>query len=271
MKIKNYIVAGIFLAVLSSSFFAGRRYESYKLKALEVSNVSLKKDIENAEDVKEKDEKTNKEEFNEEQSLIREKILNDTNDLFKITNKKNSIDRNYKPKDLIIPKVNFVGKEEEPRNRASNLLKKDLEKLFSDAKKEGLDLYLSCAYRSYEEQEFLYERALEREKSDTSDLVALPGTSEHQLGLAIDFTTRSLGFQLEESFEDTKEGQWLLENSHKYGFILRYLKGREDITGYSYEPWHYRYVGDLDISKYCYENNLTLEELYEELDIKDNI
>ncbi|EOU1911968.1 M15 family metallopeptidase [Clostridium perfringens] len=261
MKLKSYILTGVIITLTITSFFIGRSYESYKLKALEVSNVSSNEEIDN------KNKESNKEELSEEQLRIKKIILSDKDGLFKVVNKENSIDKSYKPEELIIPKVNFVGLENEPRNRVSNVLKKDLENLFSDAKKAGLDLYLSCAYRSYEEQEYLYGRALEKEKSDSSNLVALPGTSEHQLGLAVDLTTRSIGFQLEESFEDTKEGQWLLENSHKYGFILRYLKGKEDITGYSYEPWHYRYVGDLEVSKYCYDNNLTLEELYDELDI----
>lgn len=98
-------------------------------------------------------------------------------------------------------------------------------------------------------------------------MVALPGRSEHQLGLAVDITTKKLDFQLEEAFEDTKEGQWLLNNAYKYGFIFRYHRGKENITGYTYEPWHYRYIGNLEVSKYCHDNNLTLEEIYKKLGI----
>ena len=176
-------------------------------------------------------------------------------------NKENSIDKSYKPEELIIPKVNFVGLENEPRNRVSNVLKKDLENLFSDAKKSGLDLYLSCAYRSYEEQEYLYGRALEKEKSDSSNLVALPGTSEHQLGLAMDITLAEYGGKLYVKFGQSEEGVWVKENAHKYGFIIRYLEGKEDITGYNYEPWHLRYLG-VDLATELYEKNITLEEYY---------
>lgn len=260
MKLKNYILTGVITTLIITSFFIGRCYEGYKLKALETSNLNLNEENSNEEVDKE-------EELSEEQVNIKNIILNDKNGLFKLVNEENPIDKNYEPKDLVVPKVSLVGAESEPRNRVSGILKKDLESMFNEAKKTGLDLYLSCSYRSFKEQEYLYTRALEKENSNSSNLVALPGRSEHQLGLAVDFTTRSIGFQLEESFENTKEGQWLLENSYKYGFILRYLKGKENITGYSYEPWHYRYIGDLKVSKYCYDNNLTLEELYDELEI----
>lgn len=255
MKLKRYISIGIVVTVAITSFFIGRSYEAYKLSALETNNLKLNEEI------------NKKDELSEEQIRIKNIILNDKDGLFKIVNEENPIDRNYEPKELIVPNVSLVGLESEPRNKISKVLKDDLERLFKDAQKEGLDLYLSCAYRSFEEQEYLYNRALEKEKSNSSVLVALPGRSEHQLGLAVDLTTSSIGFQLEESFENTEEGQWLLENSYKYGFVLRYLNGKEEITGYSYEPWHYRYVGNLEVSKYCYDNNLTLEELYDELDI----
>ena len=128
MKLKSYILTGVIITLTITSFFIGRSYESYKLKALEVSNVSSNEEIDN------ENKESNKEELSEEQLRIKKIILNDKDGLFKVVNKENSIDKSYKPEELIIPKVNFVGLENEPRNRVSNVLKKDLENLFSDAK-----------------------------------------------------------------------------------------------------------------------------------------
>ena len=136
MKLKGYILTGVIITLTITSFFIGRSYESYKLKALEVSNVSSNEEIDN------ENKESNKEELSEEQLRIKKIILNDKDGLFKVVNKENSIDKSYKPEELIIPKVNFVGLENEPRNRVSNVLKKDLENLFSDAKKSGLLLGL---------------------------------------------------------------------------------------------------------------------------------
>ena len=90
-------------------------------------------------------------------------------------------------------------------------------------------------------------------------MVAYPGQSEHQTGLAMDVSCQSVGFTLEEDFGQTTEGIWLSENAHKFGFIIRYGKDTTNITGYSYEPWHIRYVGK-DAAKEIYDLNITLEE-----------
>lgn len=258
MKFKSYLFIGTLIIFSIVAFSLGRDYSLMKKANIEVNrHDNLSKEV-----VKE-----NVDLFTEEQKKIKNIILEDKRGLFLLVNEENPIDRNYKPEALVVPNIPLVGREEEPRNKVSAIIKEDLERMFNDAKRDGMDMYLSCAHRSFEEQEYLYNRALEKENSYSSELVALPGRSEHQLGLAVDITTRSIDFQLEEKFEDTKEGKWLLDNAYKYGFILRYLKGKEDITGYSYEPWHYRYVGNVEVSTYCYNNNLTLEELYEELAI----
>jgi len=93
--------------------------------------------------------------------------------------------------------------------------------------------------------------------------VALPGQSEHQTGLAMDVTSESANWGLSNNFGETNEGKWLKDNCYKYGFILRYPEGKEDITGYNYEPWHIRYVGK-KVSTYIYTNNITLEEFFSE-------
>ena len=126
--------------------------------------------------------------------------------------------------------------------------------LQSAAKKEGFSLPLISGYRSYSTQNTIYNNYIKRWGQEYTDTVsARPGHSEHQTGLAFDVG------QLSNSYGETKEGIWLKENCYKYGFILRYLKGKESITGYAYEPWHIRYVG-VDVATEIMKNNLTLEE-----------
>ena len=85
--------------------------------------------------------------------------------------------------------------------------------------------------------------------------------SEHQLGLAMDVTSATVGFDLLESFGATPEGQFIKDNAHKYGFIVRYPQGKTDITGYAYEPWHLRYLG-VDVATAIYNSGKTMEEYY---------
>lgn len=143
-----------------------------------------------------------------------------------------------------------------------------LEKMLDDCRAEGLDPLICSAYRNQELQETLfsnkvsyytnqgysYEKAVELAKTS----VAYPGTSEHQLGLAADIV--SLHYQiLDEGQLKTEEQQWLMKNCWKYGFILRYPTGKQDITGVIFEPWHYRYVG-VEAAKEITEKGITLEE-----------
>ena len=129
-----------------------------------------------------------------------------------------------------------------------------------DALKNGLEIDIMSGYRDYFYQEKLYNRLLkEKGYAYTFRSVAKPGFSEHQTGLAVDICIYKDGLcYIEHDITSIKESDWLINNAHKYGFILRYPKGKEDITGYNYEPWHYRYVGSL--ATYLYENDLTLEE-----------
>lgn len=122
------------------------------------------------------------------------------------------------------------------------------------AASDGITLYVVSDFRDYETQEIIYNRYVEQNGKEEADTFsARPGYSEHQTGLAFDLN------DLEESFADTPEGIWLAENCHKYGFIIRYPKGKDDITGYMYEPWHVRYLGK-EMSEKVYQSGLTLEE-----------
>ena len=127
-------------------------------------------------------------------------------------------------------------------------------KMQSDAAAEGLNIYISSAYRSYEYQAGLYQRYVDRDGKAAADTYsARPGHSEHQTGLAFDLNT------IDDSFANTDEGKWVADNCYKYGFIIRYPKGKENITGFIYEPWHIRYLGE-DTAKSVYDSGLTLEE-----------
>lgn len=138
-------------------------------------------------------------------------------------------------------------------------------KMVKAAKGDGISLWNVSGYRSYNTQKSLYNNYVKRDgalKADTYS--ARPGSSEHQTGLASDINTASSSAH----FENTKEYKWLINNSYKYGFILRYPEGKTFITGYKYEPWHFRYVGE-DVAKIIYEKDITYEEYYATYMLKD--
>ena len=133
-------------------------------------------------------------------------------------------------------------------------------KLYDDAKAEGFDLKLCSTMRSYNTQKTLFNNSLNNRGRETTNVrSAYPGRSEHHTGLAIDVTSASMGWGLTQDFIDYADGQWINDHCHEYGFIVRYPKGKTDITGYAYEPWHLRYVG-IDVATYIMANDLTLEE-----------
>lgn len=138
--------------------------------------------------------------------------------------------------------------------------RKSFNNMKDDAEKEGLTLRAFSTYRDYDRQDFLYNRYTENDGKEEADTFsARPGFSEHQTGLAFDIGGPNSKDDASMSFEKTNEFKWLINNSFKYGFILRYPKGKEDITGFMYEPWHYRYVGQenaIEISN----SGLTLDE-----------
>lgn len=148
-----------------------------------------------------------------------------------------------------------------------------LQSMMDDARAEGLDPLICSSYRSQEKQEQLYtnKRNYYLDQGYSNDestalaaiWVAYPGTSEHQLGLTVDICSVS-NQNLDDSQEDTATQQWLMANCYKYGFILRYPSDKSEITGISYEPWHYRYVG-VDAATEIHEKGLCLEEYLEQL------
>ena len=126
--------------------------------------------------------------------------------------------------------------------------------MIRDAEAEGIKLWMTSGYRSWYDQQYIYNGYVAEDGQEAADRYsARPGHSEHQTGLAYDLN------DLSHDFGDTPEGKWVAENCHKYGFIVRYPKEKEDITGYIYEPWHIRYLG-VEKATEVYESGLCLEE-----------
>ena len=142
-------------------------------------------------------------------------------------------------------------------------VKESFDRLKEAAKRNNYLIDIESGYRDYDYQEKLYNKLLDEKGFNyTVTRIARPGSSEHQTGLAIDFCVyQNEKSYIEHEIEDLIETKWVHQNCHKYGFILRYPEGKEDITKYSYEPWHLIFVGD--IAPYIYNNNLTLEEYKE--------
>ncbi len=137
--------------------------------------------------------------------------------------------------------------------------KEQIEKLISDAKNDGMNIRVISAYRSYSYQENLYNNYVKSDGVALADTYsARPGYSEHQTGLVVDVTRAFDNFN---NFENSEEYNWMLNNAHNYGFILRYPKDKENITTYSFEAWHYRYVG-VELAKKIKASNLTFDEYY---------
>lgn len=174
-----------------------------------------------------------------------------------LVNRSFMLSADYEPEDLVRPNVKHTS--------TAILMRKDaaaaLEALFNAAQEEaGLTLYAHSGYRSYGTQRAIYERKIKNSKSlaQARLLVADPGASEHQLGLAMDIKNSKNGL-LNAAFGKSKEGKWLAENAWRFGFIIRYKAEWTDITGYAYEPWHVRYVG-LEHAQILQELDIPLEE-----------
>ena len=144
----------------------------------------------------------------------------------------------------------------------------ELHRMLDDCRMQGLEPYICSAYRTQEYQQMLFDNKIERlidegvspenAPEEAATTVALPGTSEHQLGLAVDLIDESYPY-LDQGQEWRETQRWLMDNSWRYGFILRYPSGTSEITGIIYEPWHYRYVGR-EYAKIIHDLDVTLEE-----------
>lgn len=220
----------------------------------------LKVDYFHIENIKRYTELLNKSDYSIEEVIMRVntgidkdyytniKTVSDPDDLLVIVNKYNALPSNYVPKDLI-----SVGNGQKMQKEAGEALIKMLE----DINNEGLYLKAQSGYRSIDTQKYLYDSKVKTRGVEATDAVqARPGHSEHHTGLAIDV---SIDGTLEKTFENTKQFEWLDKHANEYGFILRYPSDKIYMTGYDYEPWHYRYVGK-EAAQKIKKEGITFEE-----------
>ena len=176
------------------------------------------------------------------------KIVEDPDDPFVLVNKYFEVPQDYEPSDLV-----SVGNGQKMRSEAAE----HVNKLLKDINADGLYLQAQSGFRSIDLQTRLYNNYVSRDGVAEADTYsARPGSSEHHTGLAIDLSHDGT---LEETFENTKQFEWLEKNAHKYGLILRYPKDKVYMTGYMYEPWHYRYVG-VEVATLIKNEGITYEE-----------
>lgn len=267
------------------TFNLSKKYSKYFITYVKVTDIKIDSDIE----VLKKEELNFKIKYEPTASTIKEVTYDNLGDNFVMRNdnlvakKIGKFKITLKVKNSNIKKnVNIIVKENNPKiekkdgltyvngilivNKTYSLpkdydpgsLKKETvnayNKMKEAAKKDNINLFIASGYRSYETQDELYNYYVKidgKKKADTYS--ARPGFSEHQTGYAMDLNI------VDSSFEGTPEAIWIANNSYKYGFIIRYPKGKESITGYKYEPWHVRYLGK-ELAKKVYDSNLTLEE-----------
>ena len=175
-----------------------------------------------------------------------------------LVNKKYGLNKDYEPGNLVDAKPAVKG-----ANAYQQLQKPVAEafrKLSGDARKHGHIIKVTSGYRPYEYQEKIFKKYVDKDgRYGAEQYSAEPGHSEHQTGLCADVSSPSVNYHLVQAYGTVEEGQWLAKNAHKYGFIIRFPKGKEKITGYEYEPWHIRYVGKAAAAE-IYKKKLTLEE-----------
>lgn len=189
--------------------------------------------------------------------------ITEASSVWVVVNKQNPLTpQAYLPDDLVLPKVSLRIPEVEQMKMRKEAAEA-VEAMFAAAKTSNLHLQITTAFRGYNYQSILYNGYVSEQGKATADTQsARPGFSEHQTGWAVDIRPESGECYLEACFGTMEEGKWLAENAHTYGFILRYPENKTDITGYTYEPWHFRYVGK-DLATEMYNKKiLTLEEFF---------
>ena len=187
----------------------------------------------------------------------------DPNSIWVMVNKRNPLNpKSYSPTDLLVPNVPLRVPGNETMQLRS-VAAQALERMFSAATSQGINLMLASGYRSYAYQTNLYNGYVATQGQSVADQQsARPGYSEHQTGLAADVEPLSRSCEVEQCFATTPEGKWIAANSYKFGFIIRYPKGAASITGYEYEPWHIRYIGVSASEEMHKEGVKTLEQFF---------
>ncbi len=177
-----------------------------------------------------------------------------------LVNKDHSLPIGYRPADLVIPDVKFSFDEKHEKKLMRKEAAEALELMFNAALEEGVEIVAVSGFRSYERQTQVYTASVETSGAEhAQQAVAEPGKSEHQTGLTMDVSSIENSYNLDQNFGEVEAGKWLAKHCSEYGFIIRYPEGKENITGYMYEPWHIRYVGE-DVAKDIYSLGLSFEE-----------
>lgn len=180
-----------------------------------------------------------------------------------LVNDDHLLEPSYEPEDLMVPDVRFSFAELLDRRFMREEAAAALESMFHDAEANEHILFAVSGFRSYDRQKQLFTAYANAHGEEQAwDVLAIPGASEHQTGLAMDITSASNDYLLSTDFADTEEGKWVNDHAHEHGFIIRYLEGKEEITGITFEPWHLRYVGQ-DAAEELKHSGLTLERLIE--------
>jgi D-alanyl-D-alanine carboxypeptidase len=186
-----------------------------------------------------------------------------------LVNKVNKLPKDYQPSNLMYPNIPFTFEQKAEKRQMRSEAGAAIEKLFAGAEQDGVQLLGVSAYRSHASQTALFNYYVDLDGYEAaSTYSAVPGTSEHETGLAIDVTGENGECAAEDCFAGTVEADWLQEHAAEYGFIIRYPKGKDSITGYQYEPWHLRYVGKA-IAKEIMSRGITLEEYYNEIPVNN--
>jgi len=194
-------------------------------------------------------------------------VVTNPSSLYVIVNKKRNLPADYAPSDLVVPDIPFAFSGDSPKKQMRKEAAQALEKLVAAASKDGIVLKGVSGYRSYATQKALFDSYARKDGIEAANRYsALPGQSEHQTGLTMDISGQSVKYQLTADLGKAKEGIWLAEHAHEFGFIIRYPEGKEDITGYTYEPWHLRYIG-VEAAEAVTASGLTLEEYFESLEV----
>lgn len=181
-----------------------------------------------------------------------------------LVNKNNLLKEDYVPENLIeVHEPTGEKIDKSYINRLNKTAYEFFKIMQKEALKQGYEIFIDSSYRTYEYQKLVFEKNVEEHGIEhAKKYVAPPGGSEHQTGLAFDVIARRNGTMIEKSSDEDPELIWMKENAYKFGYILRYPKDKEQITGFNYERWHYRFVGP-EISIYMKENNIeTLEEYH---------
>lgn len=183
-------------------------------------------------------------------------ILNNVQGYITLANQDVLLDEQYIPQDLVDVKVRRV--VDDPLRKAAN---EALEKMFEAAENAGYKLYVKSGYRSYKTQATMYYSRLEKNNGVDDGWVSKPGASDHQTGLGVDVLnyawTKKEG--MNEKFALEEEARWMAEHCWEFGFVIRYMEDKEEITKINYEPWHLRYVGE-EVATYMQEKHYSLEE-----------